>query len=161
MPRILSCEKFKYICKKANSSALQREINLTPHSFWGSVVRQQSENRISLGQYTFSVHVEHPGILHHSHLCNPTIQCHKYLPIPLDVSSTCLSSQVVTFLTLKMLGYASLSTVLLFLGWSVVLGPSAVNAASLPTVDLGYAIYQAKLADVCNLSAVPHLERKY
>jgi hypothetical protein len=51
-----------------------------------------------------------------------------------------------------MLVYAALSTVLLSLGWSVVLGPSAVNAAYFPTVDLGYAIYQAKLADVRNLS---------
>jgi hypothetical protein len=94
-------------------------------------------------------------------MCSPTIQCHKYLAIPLDVNSTSSSSQVVTFLKLKMLGYAGLSTVLLSLAWSVVLRPSAVNAASLPTVDLGYAIYQAKLADVRNLSVVPHLERKY
>ncbi|PMD15737.1 hypothetical protein NA56DRAFT_709621 [Hyaloscypha hepaticicola] len=42
-----------------------------------------------------------------------------------------------------MFGYARLSTVLLFMGCSFVLTPSALSAASLPTVDLGYAIYQA------------------
>jgi hypothetical protein len=89
------------------------------------------------------------------------MQCHKYLPIPLDANSTSSSAQLVTFLILKMFGYVGLSTVLLSLGWSIFLGPSAVNAASLPTVDLGYAIYQAKLADVRKLSVVPHLERKY
>ena len=60
-----------------------------------------------------------------------------------------------------MFGYASLSTVLLFMGCSFVLGPPAVSAASLPTVDLGYAIYQAKLADVRKLNFLRHLERDY
>jgi len=58
-----------------------------------------------------------------------------------------------------MFGYARLSTVLLSMGCSFVLGPPAVSAASLPTVDLGYAIYQAKLADVRNLNILRHLER--
>jgi hypothetical protein len=40
-----------------------------------------------------------------------------------------------------MFGYAGVYTVLLSIGYCIVLGPSAVNAASLPTVDLGYAIY--------------------
>jgi hypothetical protein len=60
-----------------------------------------------------------------------------------------------------MFGYANLSTVLLFMGCSFVLGSSAVNAASLPTVDLGYAIYQAKLVDVCDFNVLPHLELYY
>lgn len=50
-----------------------------------------------------------------------------------------------------MLIYAGLPTVLLSLGSSVVFGSSAANAAYFPTVDLGYAIYQAKLADVRSL----------
>jgi hypothetical protein len=58
-----------------------------------------------------------------------------------------------------MFGYASLSTVLLSMGCSLLLGPPVVSAASLPTVDLGYAIYQAKLADVRNLNILRHLER--